>query len=136
MILASHAYSPVLILLLGLIGIVFLIMVLTHKIGAGRHGPRKDTPYEAGMPVHGDTKRRFRARFYVLALLFLLFDVEVVLLWPWAVAYHRAATAGESTTVGDTAVGAGFLLAAMMVFVALLVVGLVYEWGRGALKSS
>lgn len=134
MILGSQAYSPVLILLLMLIVIVFAIMVLSHRIGVSRHGPRKDQPYEAGMPVHGDTGRRFRVRFYVLALLFLLFDVEVVLLWPWAVAYHRTATTGEVLTSDGVSVGPGFLLVGMMVFVALLVVGLVYEWGRGALR--
>jgi NADH-quinone oxidoreductase subunit A len=136
MILGLHAYSPILILLLLLIAIVFAIMVLSHRIGTSRHGPRKDTPYEAGMPVHGDTRRRFRVRFYIVALLFLLFDVEVVLLWPWAVVYHRAATTGEAIAAADTSVSVGFLLAAMLVFVVLLVVGLVYEWGRGALKSN
>ena len=133
--LASHPYAPILILLLLVIGIVVLIMVLSHRLGTYRHGPRKDAPYEAGMPVFSDTRRRFHARFYIVALLFLLFDVEVVLLWPWALVFHQAATGGGSVAAasGET-VGAGFLLVAMMVFLALLLVGLVYEWGRGALR--
>ncbi len=133
--LASHPYTPILILLLMVIGLVILIMGLSHSLGTYRHGPRKDTPYEAGMPVFGDARRRFHARFYIVALLFLLFDVEVVLLWPWALVFHQAATEGTSVAVasGET-VGAGFLLAAMMVFLALLLVGLIYEWGRGALR--
>lgn len=132
--LAGHPYTPILILLLVVIAIVLAIMALGHMIGSTRHGHRKDTPYEAGMPPLADARRRFHARFYTVALLFLLFDVEVVLMWPWAVAFHRAA-AGQETmeTVSGQAAGAGFLLVSMMAFVALLLVGLIYEWGRGAL---
>ncbi len=131
---ASSPYFPILILLLLVIGLVLAIMVLSHSIGIKRHGPRKDAPYEAGMPVVTDARRRFRARFYVIALLFLLFDVEVVLLWPWAVVFHRAATSGEPVGGTGIAVGSGFLLVSMLIFLVLLVVGLVYERGRGALR--
>lgn len=132
--LAGHPYTPVLILLSAVIAIVLAIMVLSHMIGTSRHGHRKDAPYEAGVPPLLDARRRFHARFYVVALLFLLFDVEVALMWPWAVVFHRAATgqgAIETASAGPASVG--FLLVSMMVFVALLLVGLVYEWGRGAL---
>jgi NADH-quinone oxidoreductase subunit A len=132
--IASSPYAPILILLLLVIALVLAIMVLSHSVGTKRHGPRKDAPYEAGMPVLVDARQRFRARFYVIALLFLLFDVEVVLLWPWAVVFHRAATSGELVVGIGTAVGSGFLLVSMLIFLVLLVVGLVYERGRGALR--
>ena len=60
------------------------MLILAHTLGPKRRGPVKDSPYESGMPVVGDTRRRFNIRFYVVAMLFLLFDVEVVFLWPWA----------------------------------------------------
>ena len=132
--LGTHPYTPILILLLVVMGIVTAIVVLSHMIGMKRHGIRKDAPYEAGMPVIGDARRRFHARFYIVALLFLLFDVEVVLLWPWALVFHRTATAHEPIATGEGFVDAGFVLIAMMVFLSLLLVGLIYEWGRGALR--
>lgn len=136
MIMAAHAYAPILILLLIVIAMVGAIMILSHLVGVKRHGPRKDAPYEAGMPVQVDARRRSSARFYIVALLFLLFDVEVVLLWPWAVVFHRAAATPEPVAVGGAVFGADFLLLSMMIFLALLVVGLIYEWCRGALRVS
>ncbi len=131
---ASSSYVPILILLVLVTGLVIVIMVLSHSVGVKRHGPRKDAPYEAGMPVLTDARRRFHARFYIIALLFLLFDVEVVLLWPWAVVFHGSATSGEAVAAEGAAVGPGFLLVSMLIFLALLVVGLIYERGRGALR--
>jgi NADH-quinone oxidoreductase subunit A len=133
-LLASHPYTPVLVLLLVVIGLVVVIITLSQAIGTKRHGPRKDAPYEAGMPPVGDARRRFHVRFYIVALLFLLFDVEVVLLWPWAVAFHHSATTGELIKVGDATYGKTFLLIGAGVFFVLLVVGLIYEWGRKALR--
>jgi NADH-quinone oxidoreductase subunit A len=132
--LASHPYAPVLVLLLVIIGMVIVIMALSQAIGTKRHGPRKDAPYEAGMPTVGDARGRFHVRFYIVALLFLLFDVEVVLLWPWAVAFHHSATTGEPIKMGDATFGKTFLLIGAGVFFVLLVVGLIYEWGRKALR--
>lgn len=111
------------------------ILVLTHVFGPRRHGPVKDTPYESGMPVIVDTQRQFNVRFYIVALLFLLFDVEVVFLWPWAQVFHKAATTGAMIPLEDGGqAGKGFLLVGMGIFFALLVFGLVYEWKKGAFK--
>jgi NADH-quinone oxidoreductase subunit A len=110
-------------------------LVLAHTIGPKRRGPVKDSPYESGMPVIGDTHRRFNIRFYIVAMLFLLFDVEVVFLWPWITAFYQAAVHGDVVALenGELA-GAGFLLAGMGMFFVLLVFGLVYEWKRGAFE--
>ncbi len=111
------------------------MLVAAHVVGPRRHGPVKDSPYESGMPTIMDTQRRFNVRFYVVAVLFLLFDVEVVFLWPWAQVFHKAATTGTSYTLESGAVaGSGFLLVGMGIFFALLVFGLLYEWKRGAFE--
>ncbi|UCE58345.1 MAG: NADH-quinone oxidoreductase subunit A [Phycisphaerales bacterium] len=100
-----------------------------------RHGPVKDRPYESGMPVVVDTHRRFNVRFFLVAMLFLLFDVELIFVWPWARVFHHAATTGATIPLEDgTPVGKGFLAVGMGIFFALLLFGLLYEWKRGALE--
>ncbi len=125
------------------IGVVILLatavaagmLVVAHVFGPKRHGPIKDSPYESGMPPIMDTKRRFNIRFYIVAMLFMLFDVEVIFMWPWATAFYQAAAEGATMTIPDgTIVGKGFLLAGMGLFFALLVFGLFYEWKRGAFQ--
>ncbi len=121
---------------------ILLVMLVTagmlaaaHLIGPKRHGPVKDSPYESGMPPVVDTQRRFNVRFYIVAVLFLLFDVEVVFLWPWTQVFHQAATGGASIPLqqGGEA-GKGFLLIGMAIFFGLLVFGLLYEWKKGAFR--
>ena len=126
------------------IGVVILLvmlitgsmLILAHVVGPKRrHGPVKDSPYESGMRPIADTQRRFNIRFYIVAVLFLLFDVEIIFLWPWAQVFHRAATSGAVIPLDDGGVaGKGFLLAGMAIFFALLVFGLLYEWKKGAFR--
>jgi len=137
----SASGSEVAYLAIGLtIGMVLVVagamLILAHLIGPRhRHGPVKDSPYESGMPIAVDTERRMHVRFYFVAILFLLFDVEVVLLWPWATLfYHSAANGLEIPLDTGEAAGKGFLLAGMVLFLALLLFGLIYEWMKGALK--
>ncbi len=117
-------------------GLAAVIMILAHLIGPKRKGPVKDSPYESGVPVVGDTHRRFNIRFYVVALLFLLFDVEIVFLWPWVKAYYQAAAHGATYQLENSGieVGKNFFLIGMGVFFLLLLIGLIYEWKRGALE--
>ena len=111
------------------------MLILAHVLGPKRHGPVKDSPYESGMPVVGDTQSRFNLRFYLIAILFLLFDVELVFLWPWARVFHYAATTGATVEMeGGGVAGKGFLLVGMAIFFSLLVFGLLYEWKKGALE--
>lgn len=110
-------------------------LLLAHLVRPAKKGPVKDSVYESGMPVIGDARRRFNVRFYIVAMLFLLFDVEVVFLWPWAVVFYKSATTGETVAMpGGGAVGAGFMLAAMGMFFLLLLVGFAYEWRKDAFK--
>lgn len=109
---------------------------IAHLIGPKpKHGPTKDSAYESGMPLIVDTHRRFNVSFYIIAILFLLFDVEIVFMWPWAVVFYQACTTGATLPLeGGGVVGKGFLLAGMGVFFSLLLFGLLYEWKKGALK--
>ncbi|MFQ5496016.1 MAG: NADH-quinone oxidoreductase subunit A [Phycisphaerae bacterium] len=127
------ALIGVVIALVALIATVMLI--LAHVVGPKRRGPVKDGPYESGMPPIVDTQRRFNVRFYIVAVLFLLFDVEVIFLWPWAQVFHRAATTGVGVPIeGGGVAGKGFLLVGMGIFFFLLVFGLLYEWKKGAFR--
>ncbi len=116
-------------------GMTAVMLVLAHTIGPKRHGAVKDSPYESGMPVIGGTQQRFNIRFYIVAMLFLLFDVEVVLFWPWVLAFHGAAADGETFPLaGGATAGKDFLRVGMGVFFLLLLFGLIYEWKRGAFE--
>ena len=127
-------YASILFVIVLAAGMAGAILVLTHLVGPRRSGPVKQDVYESGMPLIVDARRRFNVRFYIVALLFLLFDVEVVILWPWALAYYRAAARGETIDVAGVDAGKGFLLGGAVVFLLLLIVGYVYEWRKGVFR--
>ena len=130
-------YSSILFVLGLVVFIAAAMFGLAHLIRPARKGDVKDSTYESGMPVIGDARRRFNVRFYIVALLFLLFDVEVVFLWPWAPVFFKAAAArndGAAAAVGSAAVGAGYLAAVMGVFLAILLVGYAYAWRKGVFE--
>lgn len=132
---ALQAYAAIGVTILLVLVTAVGMLVVAHGIGPKRRGPVKDSPYESGMPVLTDARRRFNIRFYIVAMLFMLFDVEVVFLWPWALLYHKAATTGATVTLDSGEVfGKGFLLAGMGIFFALLLFGLIYEWKKGAFE--
>lgn len=130
-----EAYGAVGVTILLSIVLCAITLLIAHTLGPKRHGPVKDSPYESGVPVIGGARSRFHVRFYIVALLFLLFDVEVLLIIPWALTFHNAAVHGArvAVEVGDP-VGKGFLLIGMAVFFGLLVLGLLYEWKKGAFR--
>lgn len=129
-------YAAIGVTILIVVVIIIAMLIIAHAIGPKKHrGPVKDSPYESGVPVLMDTHRRFNVPFYIVAVLFLLFDVEIIFMWPWARVYHYAATTGATIALEDgTPVGKGFLLASMAIFFALLLFGLLYEWKKGAFK--
>jgi NADH-quinone oxidoreductase subunit A len=115
-------YLPVLLFILVGVGVGVVPQLLGHLFarGAGFHKPdaAKNSPYECGFEAFEDARMKFDVRYYLVAILFILFDLEIAFLFPWAVA------------LGD--IGAvGFW--AMMVFLLILVVGFAYEWKKGAL---
>ena len=119
-----NAWAPVVLLLL--IGIGFAVgnLVISLLIGPSRTGPGKEQAYESGMVPVGDTHRRFNVRFYIVAMIFLVFDVEIVFMYPWATIFASKA----NTPIG------GMLLLEMVVFVAILVLAYVYAWGKGVFR--
>lgn len=128
-------YAAIATTILIVVSVAGVMLILAHTIGPKRRGPVKDSPYESGMPLLADTQRRFNVRFYIVAVLFLLFDVDIIFLWPWAQVFHAVATTGEMIPLAaGGAVGADFLLAAMGLFFGLLVFGLLYEWKKGAFQ--
>ncbi len=130
------AYASIGVLILTAATAAAVVLVAASLIGPRkRHGSTKDDTYESGMPAMHDSRRRFNIRFYIVAMLFLLFDVEVAFLWPWALVYHASATTDyRIATDGAAEAGPGFLLLAMGLFFSVLVLGLVYEWKKGAFK--
>ena len=119
-----NVYVPILLVLT--IGVVFslLFLVLSRALGPLRETPEKLTTYECGIPTRGSTNLRFYVRFYVVALLFLLFDLEAAFLIPWAVSFRGFVEEGLGVQ----------MFVAMTVFFGMLVVGLIYEWRKGALE--
>ena len=94
------------------------MLVLSHLVSPQRPTPLKASPYESGMPPLGDTHERFSVRFYMVAMLFIIFDIETVFMIPWAVAFRQLGLFG---------------LVEMVIFVLILFVGYIYAWKRGAL---
>jgi len=130
---AMQPYAAILVVFGVAVAMAGLILLLTHLVGPRRSGAVKQGVYESGMPPVADARRRFNVRFYIVAMLFLLFDVEVVILWPWALAYYEAATASSAAVSAELA-GKGFLLAGAGIFLFLLLVGYVYEWRKGVFQ--
>jgi NADH-quinone oxidoreductase subunit A len=112
-------YLPVLIFLGVASGIGVLLLVLGFLFGSGEKDAAKLSPYECGFEPFEDSRMKFDVRYYLVAILFIIFDLEIAFLFPWAVSLD---------TVG------GFGLVSMAIFLALLVVGFVFEWKKGALE--
>lgn len=130
---AMQPYAAILVVFGVAVAMAAAILILTHLIGPKRRGLVKQGVYESGMPPIADARRRFNVRFYIVAMLFLLFDVEVIILWPWALAFYESATTHGATPPADV-LGKGFLLGGAAIFLILLLVGYVYEWRKGVFR--
>lgn len=129
---AMEPYAAILVVFGVAVAMALAILVLTHLIGPKRSGQVKQGVYESGMPPIADARRRFNVRFYIVAMLFLLFDVEVIILWPWALAFYESA--GHGAAPAPDLLGKGFLLGGAAIFLILLLVGYVYEWRKGVFR--
>ena len=131
----SRAYLPVLMLLGFVVGNGLLIVALSALLKRSRPTPVKQTPYESGIPVLGDARERFSVKFYLVAILFIVFDIETVFMIPWGVYYKQLSC---SSTLVNNMCPAGdvsfFGLGEMLVFMVILLVGLAYVWKKGALQ--
>jgi NADH-quinone oxidoreductase subunit A len=131
----DRTYLP-LLLLLGFVAVNAVgMLVLSHLVIRPRPSPVKQTAYESGIPATGDARERFSVKFYMVAISFIVFDVETVLLIPWAAHFREmscrvpmvngACPAGESSF---------YMFGVMLIFVVILAVGLLYEWKKGGLQ--
>ncbi|MCE2657737.1 MAG: NADH-quinone oxidoreductase subunit A [Rubrivivax sp.] len=111
-------YVPVILFILVGIGVGVAPQVLGFLLGPQRPDAAKNSPYECGFEAFEDARMKFDVRYYLVAILFILFDLEIAFLFPWAVSLRETGSAG---------------LWAMMLFLGILVVGFIYEWKKGAL---
>jgi NADH-quinone oxidoreductase subunit A len=86
------------------------------------------------MPPIGHARSRFNVKFYVVAMMFLLFDVEIVFLWPWALVFYDVAVNGEPLATAAGEADKAFLFGGIAVFFLILVVGYIYDWGKGVFR--
>ena len=112
-------YVPVFIFVLVAIAFGVGMLMMTRAVRPHRPDPEKLSPYECGIPPLMSARERFSIRFYVIAMLFLLFDVEAIFLYPWAVVYRKIGLYG---------------FVEMMLFILILLVGYIYAWRKGALE--
>jgi NADH-quinone oxidoreductase subunit A len=112
-------YAPILIFLIIAGALSVVLLTLGFAFGRGRKDAAKLAPYECGFEAFEDSRMRFDVRYYLVAILFIIFDLEIAFLFPWAVSLSRIGMIG---------------LVAMGAFLGVLVVGFIYEWRKGALE--
>ena len=114
----TEVYFPVLVQGIIAVGLAAVLIVLSYVLGKRVRNKIKDTPYESGITPTGDARGRFSVKFYLVAMLFILFDIEAIFLYPWAVVYRELKMFG---------------FIEMLVFVVLILSGFFYIWKKGAL---
>ena len=116
---STAAFIPILMMVVVATGFAVGTIAASYYLGRRVNTPAKAMPYECGITPVGNARERFHTRFYLVAMLFIVFDIETVFLYPWAVVYKSLAMFG---------------LIEMLIFIAILLAGLVYVWGKGALE--
>jgi len=117
--LLLREYAPILIFLAIAVGLGLVLLLSAMIIAVRNPDPEKVSAYECGFNAFDDARMKFDVRFYLVAILFIIFDLEIAFLFPWAVAFGEMSMAGFWS---------------MMVFLAVLTVGFAYEWKKGALE--
>ena len=112
-------YIPAIVLFLLALSIPLIMLAIAGVTGPRQGSPRKMTPFECGVESIGDTRHRFSVRFFLVALFFIIFDIEAVFIYPWAVLFKELGVFG---------------FVEMMVFLTILLLGLFYVWKKGALE--
>jgi NADH-quinone oxidoreductase subunit A len=131
----DRTYLPVLLLIGFVVVNAVALVALSHLTMRMRHTPVKDTAYESGIPPLGDARERFSVKFYMVAMLFIIFDIETVFMIPWGVYYKQLSCAVPlANNICPTGQISFFGLGEMLVFMAILVVGFIYIWKKGALQ--
>jgi NADH-quinone oxidoreductase subunit A len=118
----THTLLPVLIMMLIAVIVGIVMLLLAWFVGRHARTASKQEPYESGVPSLDENRKRVNVRFYQIAMLFILFDIEAAFLYPWAVIYRDAAAGAQGM----------FLFGEMLVFIVLLAVGYIYVWKKKA----
>jgi len=116
---STAAFIPILMMVIVATGFAVGTIAASYYLGRRVNTAAKLMPYECGITPVGNARDRFHTRFYLVAMLFIVFDIETVFLYPWAVVFKQLALFG---------------LLEMVVFIAILLAGFVYVWGKGALE--
>lgn len=127
------AVLPVLIFIVFAVVVAVGLVVVGRMFGPRRKGAVKGMPYESGMDPFHDARRRFDVRFHLVAIAFLVFDVELLFLYPWAVA-SKSAEGVDAAVQAGLVDGRGLVFGGVMLFILLLVLGLIYDWRKGLFK--
>ena len=112
-------YLPILIFMCVTLVMGSVFIILGKLLGPSRPDAEKNSPYECGFEAFEDSRMKFDVRYYLVAILFIIFDLEIAFMFPWAVVLDEVGTFG---------------LVAMAIFLAVLVIGFIYEWKKGALE--
>jgi NADH-quinone oxidoreductase subunit A len=113
------AWAPILIFFILVTGFALVSVIGSYVVGMRKPTPEKQAPYECGMQPVGNARERFSVKFYLVAMLFLLFDIEAVFLFPWAVVYRDLKLFGFFE---------------MLLFIGAILAGYIYVWKKGALE--
>ena len=138
-------FVPIFVFVAVLLGFVVTNLVLAHTVGPRKSTAVKEMPYESGMDPIGDARQPFDVKFYLVAILFLVFDVELLFLYPWAVsAYVEGPHTAEGAKIVAEHLGhpspgiptelRGTVFGVMLVFIATLAIAYVYAWRKGVFK--
>ena len=131
----ERAYIPVLLLLGFVVFNAVLMLGLSALTVRSRPTPVKQAPYESGIPALGDARERFSVKFYMVAVLFIIFDIETVFMIPWGAHFQQLSCAAPVIAgVCPRGQVSLFCLVEMLVFIAILFVGFIYVWKKGALQ--
>ncbi len=118
-------FLPLFLMILLALGLAMSLLLIANKIGPSQPNATKESPYESGQDPVGSARDRYSVKFYLVAMIFIVFDVELVFLYPWAVSFRTFLEAGGGAALAS--------LSVIGVFVAVLVVGLVYDVKKGGL---
>ncbi len=121
-----QSFLPILIYFMVVVGFAAASLIISHWIAPKKPTQVKDMPYESGMDPIGDARQHFDVKFYLIAILFLIFEIELLFLYPWAVAAYQDGGLPE--------VLRGPAFWGVLLFLALLTIGYVYEWRKGGFK--
>lgn len=119
MFILLYSYLPVLVFMAVCIGLIAVLLIAPFLVAYRSPDSEKLSAYECGFNSFGDSRMKFNIRFYLVSILFIIFDLEVAYLFPWVVSFRK---------IGH------FGFWSMMVFLALLTIGFIYEWRKGALE--